>query len=124
MGFLRLAKTDTKRIELPEGDWIDVRADISKRDFNRLISFMPDREVSEEAGLLPAEAMEFQKGLFEALVVGWSADVPPTIDNYLALSNDAGQEIDRLLAEHFASLTPTRAEGNAPKTSPASTRKG
>lgn len=124
MGILRLAQTATKRIELSDGDWIEVRTDISKRDFNRLIAFLPTRTVSEDSGLLPAEATEFQKGLFEALAVAWSAPFPATLDNYESLSNEGAQEIDRALADHFGSLTPTRAEGNGPTTSRGNSRKG
>lgn len=109
MGLLRRASTETKQLELgDEGDFLVVRADISKREFNALASVMPRN--SEELSI--AEAAEFAGVLFDALVVGWSLDgEKPTTEDYLGLSAAASTTIDAALAEHFASLLPDSAEG-------------
>ena len=110
MGILRRANTETKQIDLGEGDFITVRMDISKRDFNRFVAYLPSRTVSEEEGMTAREATELQKGLFETLVVGWSLDVPPSITAYEELSNEGATAIDTALAEHFKSLQPDKQE--------------
>jgi hypothetical protein len=111
MGILRKATEETKQIALDETDYIVVRADITKREFNTLAGSMPP--VSEGgAGLSVAQASDFQKSLFETLVVGWSLnDGKPTVDDYESLAAEAGLVVDTKLAEHFESLLPTSAEG-------------
>lgn len=109
MGILRTASSETKTIMLDSEDWIRVHSDLSKRDFNALVSQMPAGV--EKDGLSLAEATKFQEFLFSALVDGWSLDVPPTVENYNSLSAEAGQAIDAKLGEHFESLLPTSAEG-------------
>lgn len=116
MSILRKASVESKRIPLGgEGseDWIDVRVEIAKRDFNRFIGFLPSRMVDEASGMTPAEAIELQKGLFETLVVGWSLDEEPTVAAYESLENEGAAAIDEALAEHFKSLQPTKAEEKA-----------
>lgn len=116
MGILRKASVDTTRIYLgdeAEGedrDWIEVRTEIAKRDFNRFIKYLPGRAVSDDEKLTPAEAVELQKGMFEALVVGWSLPQRPTIEEYEGLGTEGASAIDAVLAEHFNSLTPSKQE--------------
>jgi hypothetical protein len=111
MGILRKATEEVKTIALDETDYIVVRADISKREFNALAGAMPP--VGEGgAGLSVAQASDFQKSLFESLVVGWSLyDGTPKIEDYETLSAEAGLVVDTKLAEHFESLLPSSAEG-------------
>jgi hypothetical protein len=111
MGILRTAASSTKQIMLDETDYITVRADLSKRDFNALIGSMPTGVQADGGGLSLAEATKFQESLFAALVVGWSLDTPATVEAYNDLSAEAGQAIDAKLGEHFESLLPTSAEG-------------
>lgn len=129
MGILRRANTETRKIALPvefegvgknrvavlrepaEGeDFIEVRLEIAKRDFNRFISYLPGREVTKESGMTPAEATELQKGFFETLVTGWSLDTEPTVDEYEGLENEGATAIDTALAEHFKTLQPSKQE--------------
>ena len=110
MGILRTATTASKTIMLDDTDFITVRDDISKRDFNVLASNIPS--VSGEGGSLSlSDATKFQAVLFGALVTGWSLDVPATVEEYENLSAAAGQVVDEKLAEHFESLLPSSAEG-------------
>jgi len=111
MSLLRKASTETKTIPLgDEGDFIVVRAEIAKRDFNRFINYLPGRTVEKDEKLTPGEAVELQTGMFEALVVSWSLDAPATVEEYLALETEGAAAIDSALAEHFQSLTPTKQE--------------
>jgi hypothetical protein len=114
MALLRKASVETKRLPLGEdGDYIEVRTEISKRDFNRFIGFMPAREVTESTGMTAVEALELQKGLFEVLVTGWSLEEPATVEAYEGLENEGATAIDTALAEHFKSLSPSKAEEKA-----------
>lgn len=111
MGILRTASTETKRIPLDETDYIEVRADISKSDFNNLASNMPANIGADGSGISLGDATKFQRFLFGALVTGWSLPEPATVEAYDNLSAEAGQAVDEKLAEHFESLLPTSAEG-------------
>lgn len=116
MGILRKASVETTRIYLgdeadgEQRDWLDVRTEISKRDFNRFINYLPGRTVSKDDKLTPGEAVELQKGMFEALVVGWSLSVPATVDEYELLETEGASAVDEALANHFNSLRPNKQE--------------
>lgn len=113
---LRLASADTVDLPLSDGDWVRVRTEIAKRDFNKFIKYMPGREVSKDnpdTKLTPAEAVELQTGMFEALVVAWSAPMPATVESYLNLGTESAGELDEALANHFKSLTPSKEEEKA-----------
>lgn len=123
MSILRLASQGTKRLDLGDGDFLEVREDLTKKVFNSLMSFMPDREVNEEKGISPQEGAVFARGLFETLVVGWSLPDDPTVENYDALSSEAANVVDAALVEHFASLAPNKEEMSKVTTSQGSRRK-
>jgi lysophospholipase L1-like esterase len=111
MSILRKASTETKQIALDDTDFIVVRADISKREFNALAGSMPNM-TGEGATLSVGEASAFQRVLFGTLVVGWSLDGShPTAEDYDALSAESAAAIDAKLIEHFEALLPTSAEG-------------
>lgn len=110
MGILRKATEEVKNIYLDDTDYIVVRADITKREFNALAADMP--QTGEGQSLTIPEAIGFQSRLFAVLVVGWSlSEGVPTTEDYESLSAEAGQAIDSKLAEHFESLLPSSAEG-------------
>lgn len=114
MALLRLASKETKRITLEGDEYIEVKTDVSKRDFNRLLQVLPS--TFTEDGLTPATMSDFTDFLFDLLVVGWSlvdengAPVPTTLENYNELSRDAALAVDAALVEHFNSLTPGDGE--------------
>jgi hypothetical protein len=110
MSLLRLAKSDSKRIELGEGDWIEVLADISKRTFNEIAVSMPT-DIADN-GLTVQQAVDFQRGLFDVFVKAWSLDVPATVDNYDLLSRESADAIDMAVAKHFEALTPSQTESS------------
>ena len=110
MSILRKASIETKNIPLDDTDYIIVRVDISKRDFNTLVAHMPN--TADGASMTIAETTEFTAQLFDTIVVGWSlAGGKPTITDYEELSAESATAIDAALAEHFETLLPSSAEG-------------
>lgn len=108
MALLRLASDATTNLPIgdDETDFITVRADISKRTFNKLIGLMPD--VEEGATLTIEQGLTFQRDLFETFVVGWSLDTPPTVDAYLDLEKTAADAVDVAIGKHFEGLSPDK----------------
>lgn len=119
MGILRKASsTETKKVYLDETntDYILVRADISKSDFNKIAANMPKQPAEGEQISLP-EATDFQKFLFGMFVVGWSLDdTVPTLEDYGALEAAAASAVDEAVAKHFEGILPSSAEGKSPTT--------
>jgi hypothetical protein len=103
MGILRLASPDSRRIDLGDGDWIEVVSEISKKTFNKLVAVMPT-EV-ENGTLTVGQATSFQSSLFEVLVTGWSLEEPATVENYENLVREAATAIDDKLMEVFSEMT-------------------
>jgi hypothetical protein len=106
---MRLVKSSNKRIDLSNGEYIEVVADISKRTFNDLVRAMP-QDVSDQ-GMTPTQGTQFQSAVFEAFVKGWSVEdengtpLEADVDTYLSLPNEFASEIDEALMDHFTSLT-------------------
>lgn len=125
MGILKRASGELKSISLgDEGDYLKVKSDISKRDFNTLINAMPDREISEENGLTIQEGAKFAESLFELLVEGWSLDEgKPTLEDYMELTPEASGAVDKALIDHFNDMTPKADERSKVTTSPSGRRK-
>lgn len=131
---LRFASTEANRLELPDGDWIEVRSEISKGTFKQIMKLMPQKELrGDEDGaeegkqrltLTQGEAVEYQTALFGALVVGWSLPVPPTVDAYERLENDSASQIDSVLGDYFGKMGASKDELGKRSTSPGSRRKG
>lgn len=111
MPLLRLASVETEKLPIsPDGDWIEVRTEISKKERNSLIKKMPMRPDIEETGMTPSEGVEFQTELFAALALSWSAEFDCNRDNYLGLPPEAADAVDQALASHFAKMIPTKDE--------------
>lgn len=123
MGILKFASDETVRVDLGEGDFIEFRKSLSKREFNSLMAAMPNREISEGNGLTLQEGLEFQKALFESLVTGWSVPEPATVESYLQLDRAAAEVVDAKLIDHFQALSPTADEASKAPASRGSTRK-
>lgn len=115
--LLRFASADTQQLDLGDGEFLEVKSDISKRDFNNLIKKMP-QDIDTEKGIRPGQATDLGVALFDTLVVGWSFEgVEATVDNYLRLTRPAADAVDAKLSEHFSSLTPTEEEQTKSKRS-------
>lgn len=120
---IKFASADTKKLDLGDGDFIEVRSDLSKRKFNELMSAMPNREISEGNGLTLSEGLDFQTALFGALVVGWSASEPATVETYLELNRETADAIDKHLIDHFGEISPSKDEQSKAPTSRGKTRR-
>jgi hypothetical protein len=120
---MRLVKPTTKTIDLGDGEYIVVAADISKRTFNNLVAEMP-QDIGEE-GMTPKQGTEFQKAVFSAFVKGWSVqdedgnDLPAEAEHYLDLPNEYATKIDNALLEHFNAVTVGPEDSKKPATSRA-----
>jgi len=103
------ASDDTKKIELKSGIELEVRTDISKKTFNRLVSNLP-QTIDSEKGLTVSQATEFSGALFGVFVVGWNLEREPTVENYLDLKRQHADEIDEALSNHFTSMNVSEKE--------------
>lgn len=109
---LRLAPRGTVRLPVGDDGWIEVRPDISRKEFNNIALSMPD-DVGED-GIDMQSALDLNEQLFKLFVVGWSVvdedgdPVPVDETNYQELSRQSAQLIDTALVEHFNSLSPNR----------------
>lgn len=132
-GFLRLADTASiKRFDHESGDWIEVKANISKREMNAIFASLPDEMIerqmsdkkhSDETLFLVKQGPAVAQALFGALVTNWSVDAPPTVSNYLALDPEPAAWIDGVLYGHWASIQMAEGEPGKPSTSPRASRK-
>ena len=118
---LRLASSSTKRIMIADDEWIEVRSDISRKQFNKLVSILPAEVGQEGYDVTIAVVGEFSAALFETFVTGWSVvddngmPVPATEENYELLSRESAQKIDAAIGEHFNSLSPNTEESTKSK---------
>lgn len=120
MGILRLADINaTKRVEHDSGDWIEVRANLAKKDINSILLALPQELTSGGDTFTFQAAIGSAEALFTSLVTGWSLEEPATIESYHALTGDAAAWVDSTLYEHFNSLTLSDDERGKPSTSPA-----
>lgn len=118
MGILRLADINaTKRISHDSGDWIEVRANLAKKDINSILLALPQELLNGEGSFTYEAAVGSAEALYKALVTGWSLDEPTTIESYLALTGDAAAWVDTTLYEHFNSLSASDDEKGKPSTS-------
>jgi len=112
---LRLINKDVKRLTLGDEDWLDVRPDISKRQFSKLLQALPSN-FGDGQNMTPSDTDNFTTAVFSAFVVDWSVKdengnpVPVTEDNYLELTRESATIIDAALMEHFNVQSPTEQE--------------
>jgi hypothetical protein len=109
MGILRLASVETTRIELGDDEYLVVRTDLSKKDYNRILKRIP-ADYDPDKGFTIGQADDFTIAVFDALVTGWSLPDEPSVDNYLLLAREAANVVDEKLITHFNSLTPSAEE--------------
>lgn len=106
---LRLVSANTTRLDIgDDGDWIEVKEDLSRRDFNRIISTLPvnrDGLNTDEIDL--DTATSFAEALFDVFVEDWSVTdsdsnkVKANVANYQLLDRASSQLIDAQLSEYF-----------------------
>ena len=118
---MRLLKPTTKQIDLGDGEYIEVVADISKRTFNDLVSKMP-QDIDGDKGMTPTQGTQFQEAVFATFVKGWSVTdeegnaLPADPDVYLDLPNEFASRIDEALLAHFGEITTVGPEDSKKRT--------
>lgn len=91
---LRFASDEKKRIELGDEDYLEVRVELSKQDYHKLLLQMPDDFGDDGKDWKAAEIDDFMTALFSAYVTGWSLPLEPTVENYLKLERGAATAVD------------------------------
>lgn len=120
MGVLKFASKGSKTLDLGEGDFLEVREGVSKKQFRSLLDKLPE-EWDSDKGFTPGQADDFSTALFDMLVIDWSlvdeegAKVPASVDNYVNLERGAAATVDVKLVEHFNELTPSTEERSKSK---------
>lgn len=115
MSILRRANTEPQQIPLDdEGSYISVSKDVTKGQFNSLVEAMP-QDMDESKGLTPSQGTGLQTALFKTFVIGWSLDVEPSVEEYLALPRDAADAIDTVLMSHFSNIQVGEPDRKKPK---------
>lgn len=112
---LRLVSNAPERIDLGDGDWLDVRSDISKKQFNTLLKSLPEG-FGDDNSFTPGESDDFVAAIFEAFILDWSLvdeageAVPATRENYDNLTREAATIVDTAIMEHFNAQSATDEE--------------
>lgn len=112
MAFFELASNDEKiRIETEDGqDWIEVKADLSKAEFNKLALNGPRNNEDRAGGL------SFSETLVQTFVKGWSftdADGKPvefSMALYKGMKTQAANWISSKVMDHFSDITSVEVE--------------
>ena len=106
MGKLRLANVEeSRRYTTEDGeDYLDLRAQITKREASSLLKFAPRKEDDLDGGL------RFIEKAFADLIMGWSLPVEPTADNYNLLDAAGASWVDRTVGQHLRTVLGSEAE--------------
>lgn len=105
-----------------EEEFVILREEVSREVRNSLVPFFPERLMEVGDPVTIQEGVKMQDGLFEALVVDWSAKdekgkaIPATLKNYHAMTSGI-DELDAVIAEHFNAMFATEDEAGKPSTS-------
>lgn len=127
MGKNRFASTETVRLDLSEGDWIEVKDELSYGERQVLMSVGVKRTgITEETRAVEIDWSVINVADMAMWIVDWSftddagARVPVSEDSIRALSLEAATEVNEALKAHKA-----RAEKNGMTTdgSPEQTHK-
>ena len=113
---LRLAKTeeiaryyyeevddDGNVTSTDEETWLDLQAQMTKKQANGILRFAPREDGDIDAGL------RFLEKAFKDLIVGWSLEdeegnmIPPSVEVYEKLEASAASWIDRTVGKHLRS---------------------
>lgn len=113
MGKLRLANTEEVRryyMDPEEGeeegstDYVELRAEITKREASSLLKFAPKKEDDLDGGL------RFIEKAFADLIMGWSLDAPATVETYNLLDAKSSSWLDRTVGKHLRTVLGAEAE--------------
>lgn len=122
MGRNRFAGRETVRIEISDGDWIEVKKQLTNGDQARLNSRMYGRvDVAAVAGGAAAPGIDIEAmaiDLLEVWLTDWSfrdADDKPVAlsrDAIMALDEETGEEVQGALAKHVQAYDRGKATPN------------
>lgn len=104
---LRLANTEeVKRYYMDDEseDYIELRAEITKKQATSLLKFAPKKEDDLDGGL------RFIEKAFNDLIVGWSLDAPANVETYQALDAISAGWVDRTVGNHLRHVLGAEAE--------------
>ena len=104
---LRLANTEeVRRYTMDDGsdDYIELRAEITKKQATDLLRFAPKKEDDLDGGL------RFIEKAFNDLIVGWSLDESPNVQTYQQLDAVSAGWVDRTVGNHLRSVLGAEAE--------------
>jgi hypothetical protein len=110
--FLRIANEDESRRYFYNDteEFIDLRAEMSKKSASALLKFAPRKEDDLDGGL------RFIAKAFKDLILGWSLTddegkaIAPSIEVYDKLDAASAQWIDRTVGNHLRVVLGTEAE--------------
>lgn len=102
MAKFRFANTeDVVRYSDEDGDYIDLRAELTKAEANKIMGLAPSGERDIEGGLA------FLERFFQMTIRGWSMQdeegnpVLPTVEAYRRLEAGGARQIDEWLGQHL-----------------------
>ena len=120
MGKQRFVSAETVRLELTEGDWIEVKSELSYGEQQNLL--LGDSQVTRVEGGVKEVTVDLELINIHDMamwLVDWSfvdangKRVPVSVESIKALSVDTAEEVDAALTEHKLAR-----EKNAPTSAP------
>lgn len=103
--FSFVSPEDTVRVYTPDGEnYIELKANVSKKEFNALVLQGP-RDTEDRAG-----GLSFADKLVDVLVTGWSFDEPWSFKNYQQLNARAANWMSQETIKHFTEITKADVE--------------
>jgi len=108
----RFTAPTTRRVELSEGDWIEIKDGLSYGEQKRLSSASVKTSMTT-AGAAPEMTVDFEQYALLRIslwVVDWSFEdqngnrVRVTMEAIAALTQETGDEIDEALTEHIEAI--------------------
>lgn len=110
--FFKKARTDkVDRYIAPDGEnWIELRAELSKAEANRILEHSPSSERDIRGGL------SFYEYFYESTIVRWSATdeegspIAATVEAYRELEATVARWIDETLTKHLSKTLGSKVE--------------
>jgi hypothetical protein len=107
MPFQLRSNTNSTKIMIGTEDYIEVRPELTKKEFRAVIRSLPENIAEEGARMTYDQSEGFLGAVFEKMITGWSVvdsdgnSVPPTLENLEELPRSAATAIEQALMQHF-----------------------
>ncbi len=107
MPFALRSNTQSTKIMIGTEDYIEVRPELTKKEFRAVIEALPENIAEEGARMTYAQSEGFLSAVFERMITGWSVvdddgnPVPVTVENLEELPRSAATAIEQALMQHF-----------------------